>query len=36
MAILSQNVIIYKMFNQFLYLVKEMHEQASEFSSRLE
>ena len=36
MAILDQNVIIYIMFSEFLYLSKELHKQASEFSSRLE
>ena len=36
MVILNQNVIIYIMFSQFLYLFKELHKQASEFSSRLE
>ena len=36
MVILNQNVIIYIMFSQFLYLLKELHKQASEFSSRLE
>ena len=36
MVILNQNIIIYKMFSYFLYLLKEVDKQASEFSSRLE
>ena len=34
--IIKQNVINYIMLSYFLYLFKELHKQASEFSSRLE
>ena len=36
MVILNQNIIIYTMFSYFLNLFKELHKQASEFSSRQE
>ena len=36
MEILKQNVIINIMLTYFLYLFKELHKQASEFSSRLQ
>ena len=36
MEILNQNNIIYIMLSYFLYVFKELHKQASEFSSRLE
>ena len=32
----NQNVIIYLMFSQALYLSKELHKRPSEFSSRQE
>ena len=36
MVTLDQNVIIYINVQLFFYLFKELHKQASEFSSRLE
>ena len=36
MVILNQNVIICMMFTYLTYLFKELHKQASEFSSRVE
>ena len=36
MVIRNQNAIFYIMFSEFLYLFKELHKQASEFSCSLE